>query len=156
MLRQRPNGFRNACVLSCYEIRTARTDTCRVCRQALDLSLGTAPQGPKSSARRSTRLSLQTPVVITSLDPARTFAGKHGTLVVNAHGCGVIVREQLEKATPMTVELVSNGRIKKARVVLVRPLMEGVSCWLGLEFDHPACDFWEIEIPPADWRTYSQ
>jgi hypothetical protein len=118
--------------------------------------VGTAPQGPKSSARRSTRLSLQIPVVITSLDPARTFAGKHETLVVNAHGCGVIVREQLDKGTPMTVELVSNGRIKNARVVLVRPLMEGVSWLLGIEFDHPACDFWEIENLPADWRIYSQ
>jgi hypothetical protein len=100
-------------------------------RQALNVSVGTAPQGHKSSARRSTRLSLQIPVVITSLDPVRIFAGKHDTLVVNAHGCGVIVREQLEKGTQMTVELVSNGRIKKARVVLVRPLMEGVSWLLG-------------------------
>ena len=38
--------------------------------------------------------------VITSLDPARTFTGKYETLVVNAHGCGVIVREQLQKALP--------------------------------------------------------
>jgi hypothetical protein len=92
-------------------------------------------------------------VVITSLDPARTFTGKHETLVVNAHRCGVIVREQLEKGTPMTAELVANGRIKKATVVLVRPLTESVSWLLGLEFDHPACDFWEIENPPADWQT---
>ena len=122
-------------------------------RQALNQGLGTTPQGQKSNARRSTRLSLQIPVVITSLDPARNFTGKYETLVVNAHGCGVIVREQLEKELLMTIELVANGRIKKARVVLVRPLAEGVSWLLGLEFEHPACDFWDVENPPADWRT---
>jgi hypothetical protein len=122
-------------------------------RQALNISIGTTPQGHKSNTRRSTRLSRQIPVVITSLDPAHNFAGNYETLVVNAHGCGVIVREQLETEMPMTVELVANGRIKKARVVLVRPLTEGVSWLLGLEFEHPAADFWEIENPPADWRT---
>ncbi|HEY7097767.1 MAG TPA: hypothetical protein VH437_13665 [Terriglobales bacterium] len=91
--------------------------------------------------------------MITSLDPARNFAGRCETLVINAHGCGVIVREKLEKELPIAVELVANGRIKRARVVLVRPLTEGVSWLLGLEFDHPACDFWEIENPPADWWT---
>ena len=104
-----------------------------------------------SNTRRSTRLSLQIPVVIASLDPAQNFAGKYETVVVNLHGCAVIVREQLEKETPMTVEL-ANGRTKRARVVVVRALTEGVSWLLGLEFDHPACDFWGIENPPADWR----
>jgi hypothetical protein len=119
----------------------------------LDQSEGITPQGQKSNARRSTRLSLQIPVVITSLDPARKSTGKYETLVVNAHGCGVIVREQLEKEMLMTIELVANGRIQKARVVVVRPLTEGVSWLLGLEFEHPACDFWGVENPPADWRT---
>jgi len=105
-----------------------------------------------SNTRRSTRLSLQIPVVIASLDPAQNFIGQYETVVINAHGCAVIVREQLEKETPMTVELIAHGRIKQARVVVVRPLTEGVSWLLGLEFDHPACDFWQIENPPADWR----
>jgi hypothetical protein len=73
-------------------------------RQALNPSVGTTPQGHKSNARRSTRLSLQIPVVIAGLDPARNFTGKYETLVVNAHGCGVIVREQLEKEMLMTIE----------------------------------------------------
>jgi hypothetical protein len=35
--------------------------------------------------------------VIASLDPVRNFSGKYETVVVNAHGCGVIVSERLEK-----------------------------------------------------------
>jgi hypothetical protein len=108
-------------------------------------------QGHKNDARRSTRLSRQIPVVISSLDPACKFSGQYETVVVNAHGCGVIVRELLVKETPVTVELSSNGRSKKGRIVLVRSLVEGALWLLGLEFDSPASDFWEIENPPADW-----
>ena len=71
-------------------------------------------------------------------------------MVVSAHGCGVIVREQLEKDTPVMLKLVSNGRSKKGRVVLGIPFNENASWLTGLEFDTPG-NFWEIENPPADW-----
>jgi hypothetical protein len=110
-------------------------------------------EGPKNDVRRSTRLSRQIPVVITSLDPAGSFSGKYDTVVVNAHGCGVIVRERLDKETPLTVELLSNGRSKKARVAVVISLAKGASWLLGIEFDSPGGDFWGIENPPADWQV---
>jgi len=52
------------------------------------------------------------------------------------------------------VELASNGRNKKGRIVLVRSLVEGALWLLGLEFDSPAADFWDIENPPADWGKW--
>jgi hypothetical protein len=91
--------------------------------------------------------------VIASLAPARNFSGKYKTVVVNAHGCGVIVSERLEKETRVTVELISTGRSKQARIVLAISLVESGSWLLGLEFDSPARDFWEIENPPADWAV---
>jgi len=63
--------------------------------------------------------------VITSLDPAHSFSGKYETTVVNAHGCGVILAERLEKETPVVVELVSNRRSKKGRIVLTISVVEG-------------------------------
>ncbi len=104
----------------------------------------------KNDSRRSTRLSRQIAITITSLDPACDFRLECTTVVVNAHGCGVIVREQLMKGTSVTVKLVSNGRSKKGRVVLDIPLNENTSWLTGLEFDRPS-NFWEIENPPADW-----
>jgi len=77
----------------------------------------------------------QISIVITSLDAGRSFSGNNDTVVVNAHGCGVILPERLEKETPVAVELISNGQTKKARVVLTIALVEGVSWLLGLEFD---------------------
>jgi hypothetical protein len=105
----------------------------------------------KKDVRRSTRLSRQIPIVITSLDPAHSFSGKYETTVVNAHGCGVILPERLEKETPVVVEVISNGQSRQAKVVLAISVVEGVSWLLGFEFDSPSGIFWRIENPPADW-----
>jgi hypothetical protein len=104
-----------------------------------------------NDARRSTRLSLQIPVVVTSLDSARDYYEECKTAFVNAHGCAVIVPHLLNNQTPVTVELVSNGAIKNGRVVLAIPLLENFSWLLGVEFDCPG-NFWGVENPPADWR----
>jgi hypothetical protein len=104
----------------------------------------------KNDVRRSTRLSLQIPVVITCLDPSLDFREECNTVVVNAHGCGVIVHERLKNETPVTVKLVSNGRSKKGRIVLAIPVIDDISWLLGLDFDSPE-NFWGIETPPPDW-----
>jgi hypothetical protein len=110
----------------------------------------TALEKDKNDTRRSTRLSRQIAITITSLDPAYDFRVECTTVVINAHGCGVIIREQLFKDTMVIVKLVSNGRSKKGRVVLSIPLNESTSWLTGLEFDSPS-NLWEIEDPPADW-----
>jgi hypothetical protein len=104
----------------------------------------------KNDVRRSTRLSLQIPVVITCLDPSLDFREECNTVVVNAHGCGVILHERLKNETPVTVKLVSNGRSKKGRIVLAIPVVEDISWLVGLDFDNPE-NFWGIETPPPDW-----
>src|SRR6266436_95237 len=104
----------------------------------------------KNDGRRSTRLSLQIPVVITCLDPSLDFREECNTVVVNAHGCGVILHQRLQNETPVTVKLVSNGRSKKGRIVLAIPVIDDISWLLGLDFDSPE-NFWGIETPPADW-----
>jgi hypothetical protein len=106
----------------------------------------------KSPARRSTRLALQIPVIVTSRDPVLAFRKECKTAVVNAHGSGIIVPHLLNYQTPVTVELVSNGAKKNGRVVLAIPLLENFSWLLGVEFDSPG-NFWEIENPPADWSV---
>jgi hypothetical protein len=104
----------------------------------------------KNDARRSTRLSLQIPVVVTSLDSARDFYEECKTAFVNAHGCAIIVREWLPDETPVMLRLVSNGALEKGHVVLAVALLESVSWLLGVEFDSPG-NFWAVENPPADW-----
>src|SRR5882672_598239 len=88
---------------------------------------GTALGKDKNDTRRSTRLSRQIAITITRLDPVSDFRVECNTVLVNAHGCAVIVRDQLEKDTFVTVKLVSDGRSKKCRVVLGIPLNENTS-----------------------------
>ena len=106
----------------------------------------------KNDARRSTRLSLQIPVVVTSLDSTFDFYKECKTAFVNAHGCAIIVRERLPDETPVMLKLVSNGALKKGRVVLAVALLESVSWLLGVEFESPG-NFWQVENPPADWHA---
>jgi hypothetical protein len=106
----------------------------------------------KNDARRSTRLSLQIAVVVSSLDPACDFRKQCQTEIVNAHGCAVVVPERLKDETPVMMKLVSSGASKKGRVVLAVPLLESVSWLLGVEFDNPG-NFWEVANPPTDWHV---
>jgi len=107
---------------------------------------------PKNDPRRSTRLSFRVPVVVTYLDPTCDFREQCETVVINAHGCGVIVHKKLEHETSVLVELVSTGASKKAHVVAAVPTLEATAWLLGLEFDSPEKNFWRIEHPPADWE----
>ena len=94
------------------------SDSAKLDDNAVDFDKGkNHGEKSKNDVRRSTRLSLQIPVVITSLDPSRNFR-ECNTVVVNALGCGVILHERLTNETPVTVKLVSNGRSKNGRIVL--------------------------------------
>ncbi|HKN71454.1 MAG TPA: PilZ domain-containing protein [Terriglobales bacterium] len=107
---------------------------------------------PQHAIRRSTRLPLEVPVLVTSLDPARQFSEPCNTTLVNAHGCGVIAPREFEKGTQVRLEIVPAKRHTTARVAEVVPLGGDPETWLvGLELDVPG-NFWGIEYAPSDWK----
>jgi hypothetical protein len=108
--------------------------------------LGTRNQ----DSRRSTRLPLHIPVIVTALASESDLHTECTTVFVNAHGCAVIVPEPIKSGTPVLLKLVSNGSSKEGRVVLAISLPENFSFLLGVEFDSPG-NFWEVDKPPADW-----
>ncbi len=102
--------------------------------------------------RRSTRLPLEVPVLITSLDAAAPFSERCHTTLVNAHGCGLIVPRALAQGIQIRLEIVSAKRHTTARVAEVVPLGGDPETWLiGLELEVPG-NFWGIEYAPTDWR----
>ena len=106
--------------------------------------------------RRSTRLPLEVPVLVTSLDPARPFSERCNTTLVNAHGCGLIVPRALANGLPVQLEIVSAKRHTTARVSEVVPLGGDPETWLvGVELDVPG-NFWGIEYAPSDWKVDEQ
>jgi hypothetical protein len=102
--------------------------------------------------RRSTRLPLEIPVRVTSLDPAQPFSEQCNTTLVNAHGCGLIAPCEFGQGIQVRVEIVSAKRHTTARVAEVVPLGGDPETWLvGLELDVPG-NFWGIEYAPSDWK----
>jgi hypothetical protein len=112
--------------------------------------------GPSETAqhaiRRSTRLPLEIPVRVTSLDPTQPFSEQCNTTLVNAHGCGLIAPCEFGHGIHVRLEIVSAQRHTTARVAEVVPLGGDPETWLvGLELDIPG-NFWGIEYAPSDWK----
>jgi hypothetical protein len=113
--------------------------------------------GPSEKAqhaiRRSTRLPLEVPVQVTSLDPSFSFSERCNTTLVNAHGCGVVSPRALEMNLPVRLEIISAKRHTTAVVSEVVPLGGDPETWLiGLELQIPG-NFWGIEYAPSDWAV---
>jgi hypothetical protein len=108
---------------------------------------------PKQHAiRRSTRLPLEIPILIRSLDPAKQFSEECKTTLVNAHGCGLITEHALPRDLPVQLEIIASKRQITARVADVVSLGGEPETWLlGLELDSPG-NFWGIEYAPSDWK----
>jgi PilZ domain-containing protein len=103
--------------------------------------------------RRSTRLPLEIPVHVTSLDAAVDFSEQCQTTLVNAHGCGMIAERPLRQGIAVRLEIIPTKRHTTARVADLVSLGGDPETWLlGVELDHPG-NFWGIEYAPADWRT---
>jgi hypothetical protein len=103
--------------------------------------------------RRSTRLPLEVPVLVTSLDPAQPFSGPGNTTLVNAHGCGLILPRALPPGIAVRLDIVSAKRHTTAHVSEVVPLGGDPETWLvGLELDVPG-NFWGIDYAPSDWKV---
>jgi hypothetical protein len=111
------------------------------------------PAQPKQHAiRRSTRLPLEVPILVTSLDPALEFSEECTTTLVNAHGCGLITQRSLPRGLPVRLEIVRSQRQATARVADVVSLGGDPETWLlGMELDTPG-NFWGIEYAPSDWK----
>src|SRR5271168_2033320 len=107
---------------------------------------------PQHAIRRSTRLPLEVPVLVTSLDDSQPLSERCSTTLVNAHGCGMIVARAVPQGIQVRLEIVSAMRHTTARVAEVVPLGGNPETWLiGLELDAPG-NFWGIEYAPADWK----
>jgi hypothetical protein len=110
------------------------------------------PSNTQHAIRRSTRLPLEIPVLVTSLDAAHPFSEPCQTTLVNAHGCGLIAPREFTHGIRVRLEIVSAKRHTTARVAEVVPLGGDPETWLiGFELDVPG-NFWGIEYAPADWK----
>src|SRR5215475_3355985 len=104
-----------------------------------------------ATARRSSRVPANLPILVTSLEPATHFSEVCETLVVSAHGCSM--RSPMKLDAGVIVHFHSKeGREATAKVVYCQPLESDRLGWrLGAKLDRPE-NFWGLKSCPKDWE----
>jgi len=103
-----------------------------------------------SVLRRSSRVQMNVPILVTSLEKPNAFSEVCETLVVNAHGCSLRASSKLEAGAPVQFQT-KDGNWTMAHIVDCQPLNHGRTSWmLGAKLDKPT-NFWGLENYPEDW-----
>jgi hypothetical protein len=103
------------------------------------------------AVRRSTRLRVEIPVSVISLDRQRPFGDRCMLLVVSAQGCGFRSSEELLAETPIMLSGLPGGGSVTGRVVSCVPLGSDGNYFLVGAALYTHGNVWGIENPPADW-----
>ncbi len=105
--------------------------------------------------RRSSRLPIALPILVTSLEPDSGFSEVCETLVVSAHGCAM--RSSMKLDAGVSVQFQSkDGRWTMAHIVDCQPMDSDQQGWkLGARLDQPD-NFWGLETWPDDWSQLSE
>ena len=110
---------------------------------------------PKAT-RRSTRIRVEIPVSVISLDRKRPFGEKCVVLVVSAQGCGFRCSEGLQIETPIMLSGLPGGGSVTARVANCLPLgSDGQYFLIGASL-YTHGNVWGIADPPEDWKDAEQ
>jgi hypothetical protein len=107
------------------------------------------------ATRRSTRLRVQIPVTLTSMDRRHPFAAQCVVLVVSPQGCGFRTSQALPLETPVLLSDLPGGGSASARVATCLPLgNDGKYFLIGVAlYNHG--NVWGIADPPEDWNCAS-
>ena len=103
--------------------------------------------------RRSSRIRVEIPVSVTSLDRQRPFAEKCMVLVVSAQGCGLRSSRALQMETPIMLSDLPGGGNVTGRVANCLPLgNDGKYFLIGVAL-YTHGNVWGIANPPQDWNV---
>jgi hypothetical protein len=105
------------------------------------------------STRRCTRLRVEIPVTVTSLDRKHPLAAECLALVISPQGCGVRATQPLPVKTPVLLSNLPGGASASAHVASCLPLgKDGKYFLIGLSLYNSA-NIWGIKDPPKDWNS---
>ena len=105
-----------------------------------------------STPRRSSRVPVAVPIMVTSLEPGIHFSEVCETSVVNAHGCAMQSRVKLDTGTSLHLHS-KEGRETTAQIVFCQPVGANNQTWrLGARLERPE-NFWGLPNCPKDWLT---
>jgi hypothetical protein len=108
-----------------------------------------------ANQRRSQRILLAVPIVVSGTRANNTtFRERTATLVVNAHGALIQLRESVALAQKLKMENVATGEEISCTVMDINPGNTAVP-EVGVEFFQPSAQFWRVSFPPVDWTPRS-
>jgi hypothetical protein len=99
--------------------------------------------------RRSSRVPVALPILVTSLEPNFDFSEICETVMVNAHGCSMRSPGKLEAGVPVQFQS-KDGNWTMAHIVDCQPMGSGMGWKLGAKLDEPD-NFWGLDNYPDDW-----
>ena len=105
--------------------------------------------------RRSTRVRVQIPVTVTSLDRLRPFAERCEVIIASAQGCGFRSSRALQIETPIFLSDLPDNKTVTGRVASCIPLGSDSKYFLVGAALYTHGNVWGIANPPADWNTAS-
>jgi hypothetical protein len=104
------------------------------------------------TTRRSTRLRVEIPVIVTSMDRRHPFSSQCIALVVSPLGCGFRASQALPLETPVLLSDLPGGGSASGRVANCLPLgNDGKYFLIGVAMYNHA-NVWGIANPPEDWN----
>jgi hypothetical protein len=106
--------------------------------------------------RRSTRIRVEIPVSVVSLDRVRPYAENCMVLVVSAQGCGFRSSRPLPLETPIMLNNLPGGGSVTARVANCLPLGNDGKYFLIGAALYTHGNVWGISNPPEDWKIAAQ
>jgi hypothetical protein len=106
--------------------------------------------------RRSTRVRVEIPVSVISLDRMRPFAGQCEVVIVSAQGCGFRCSQALLLETPIMLSGLPGGGSVTARVANCLPLGNDGKVFLIGAALYTHGNVWGIANPPSDWNDAAQ
>lgn len=108
-------------------------------------------QAHRSEAlRRSSRVPVAVPLLVTSLDPTNDFSEVCETLVVSAHGCALRSPMKVQAGIPVHFHT-KEGRQMTAQIIDCEPIGSNAQAWrLGAQLEQPN-NFWGLNPCPEDW-----
>lgn len=128
------------------------------CRYPLEAALST--QNPRLvstlNQRRSQRILLSVSVRVTGTQPnGGEFEEMTTTLVVNAHGALLQLREAVQLDQEIRVKNMQTGEQVSCVVRDVGNVAAAGGAEVGVEFCQPQPRFWSVAFPPSDWSPRS-
>ena len=101
--------------------------------------------------RRSQRVVVNIPVVVSGELAQSPFREETETLVINAHGALVKVVAKVTKGQQVKLKSRTHPEVQACRVVYIGPSSDGKT-QVGVEFtERIPPHFWRVAFPPADW-----